>query len=161
MTGLLNAAYNGARMTVAILDNSTTAMTGHQPHPGTGITAAGVETVSAPLEDLARALGAGMVETVDPYNLEETIEGFKRARDFPGLSVVIARQSCVILSRRSKGERKEFRVSEECVGCRLCLELGCPAIEFDVERARINVLCAGCGVCAQICPSSAIEEVRG
>jgi indolepyruvate ferredoxin oxidoreductase alpha subunit len=75
--------------------------------------------------------------------------------------VVIARQSCVILSRRSKGERKEFRVSEECVGCRLCLELGCPAIEFDVERARINVLCAGCGVCAQICPSSAIEEVRG
>jgi indolepyruvate ferredoxin oxidoreductase alpha subunit len=161
MTGLLNAAYNGARMTMAILDNSTTAMTGHQPHPGTGITAAGVETVTAPLEDIASALGAGMVVTVDPYNLEETIEGFKRARDFPGLSVVIARQSCVILSRKSRAMRRMFRVSEECVGCRLCVEFGCPAIEFEGEKARINALCAGCGVCAQICPSSAIEEVRG
>ena len=161
MTGLLNAAYNNAHMTVTIMDNSTTAMTGHQPHPGTGITAAGVETVTAPLEDLARALGAGLVETVDPYNLEETIEGFKRARDFPGLSVVIARQSCVILSRKSKVKRREFRVGEDCVGCRLCVEFGCPAIEFEGERARINALCAGCGVCAQICPSSAIVEVRG
>jgi indolepyruvate ferredoxin oxidoreductase alpha subunit len=161
MTGLLNAAYNNAHMTVTIMDNSTTAMTGHQPHPGTGITAAGVETVTAPLEDLARALGAGMVETVDPYNLEEAIEGFKRARDFPGLSVVIARQSCVILSRKSKVKRREFRVGEDCVGCRLCVEFGCPAIEFEGERARINALCAGCGVCAQICPSSAIVEVRG
>jgi indolepyruvate ferredoxin oxidoreductase alpha subunit len=161
MTGLLNAAYNNARMTVAILDNSTTAMTGHQPHPGTGITATGMETVTAPLEDLARALGAGLVETVDPYNLEEAIEGFKRARDFPGLSVVIARQSCVILSRRSKAKRREFQVSEDCVGCRLCVEFGCPAIEFEGEKARINALCAGCGVCAQICPVSAIREVRG
>ena len=160
MTGLLNAAYNNAHITVAIMDNATTAMTGHQPHPGTGITATGVETVTARLDDLARALGAGMVETVDPYNLEETIAGFKKARDFPGLSVVIARQSCVILSRRSKAKRREFRVSENCTGCKLCLEFGCPAIEFDGDRAKINSLCAGCGICAQICPSSAIQEVR-
>jgi indolepyruvate ferredoxin oxidoreductase alpha subunit len=160
MTGLLNAAYNHAHITVAIMDNATTAMTGHQPHPGTGITATGVETVTAPLEDLARALGAGMVETVDPYNLEQTIAGFKRARDFPGLSVVIARQSCVILSRRSKAKRRQFQVSRDCVGCKLCIEFGCPAIEFNEEKAWISSLCAGCGVCAQICPSSAIQEVR-
>lgn len=103
MTGLLNAAYNQARITVTILDNSTTAMTGHQPHPGTGVTATGQTTVQISLEALARALGAGLVESVDPNDLEGTMEGFQRARDYPGLSVVIARQPCVIKARR--GER--------------------------------------------------------
>ncbi len=160
MTGLLNAAYNKARITVTILDNSTTAMTGHQPHPGTGVTATGEPTVQVSLEALARALGAGQVETVDPNDLEGTIEGFERARDFPGLSVVIARQPCVIKARRSGARLRAFQVSEECQGCRICVEYGCPAIEFEGEVARINDLCTGCGVCAQLCPSSAILEVR-
>jgi len=160
MTGLLNAAYNKARITVTILDNSTTAMTGHQPHPGTGVTATGEPTVQISLEALARALGAGLVETVDPYDLEGTIEGFQRAKDYPGLSVVIARQPCVIKARRSGAQSRAFQVSDECQGCRICVDFGCPAIEFDGQVARINNLCTGCGVCAQICPSSAILEVR-
>lgn len=160
MTGLLNAAYNKARITVTILDNSTTAMTGHQPHPGTGVTATGEPTAQVSLEELARALGAGLVETVDPYDLEGTMEGFQRAKDFPGLSVVIARQPCVIKARRSGTRPRAFQVSDECQGCRICVEYGCPAIEFEGETAKINNLCTGCGICAQICPSSAILEVE-
>jgi indolepyruvate ferredoxin oxidoreductase alpha subunit len=159
MTGLLNAAYNKARITVTILDNSTTAMTGHQPHPGTGVTATGEPTVKVSLEALASALGAGLVETVDPNDLERTIECFQRAKEFSGLSVVIARQPCVILARRSGTARRSFTVSDDCQGCRICVDYGCPAIEFEGDKARINALCTGCGVCAQICPSSAISEV--
>jgi indolepyruvate ferredoxin oxidoreductase, alpha subunit len=159
MTGLLNAAYNKAKITVTILDNSTTAMTGHQPNPATGMTATGEETTSVSIEALAKALGAGMVETVDPYRLDETMESFKRARDYPGLSVIIARQPCVIKARRSGSRPKTFQVGEECIGCKLCLDYDCPAIEFEDDKARINALCSGCGVCAAICSSSAIKEV--
>ncbi len=159
MTGLLNAAYNKAKITVTILDNSTTAMTGHQPNPATGMTATGEKTTAVSIEGLARALGAGMVETVDPYRLEETMESFKRARDYPGLSVIIARQPCVIKARRGGVRPKTFQVGEECIGCKLCLDYDCPAIEFENDKARINALCSGCGVCAAICSSSAIKEV--
>jgi indolepyruvate ferredoxin oxidoreductase alpha subunit len=160
LTGLLNAAYNKARITVTVLDNSTTAMTGHQPHPATGFTATGEPTVGVSLEAVAKALGAGLVETVDPYDLNGAIEGFKRAKEFPGLSVIIARQACVIKARRGGIGRKAFAVGEGCEGCRLCVDFGCPAIEFEEEKARINALCTGCGVCAKICPSSCIEEVK-
>ena len=160
MTGLLNAAYNKARITVAILDNSTTAMTGHQPHPGTGFTAIGERTEPVSLEAVARALGAGSVETVNPYDLDSAVDAFKRARDYQGLSVVIARQACVITSRRNGQKSQAFRVNDKCEGCRICVEFGCPAIEFEDEMAKINNLCAGCGVCARICPSSAIEVVK-
>ena len=160
MTGLLNAAYNKARITVTILDNSTTAMTGHQPHPGTGFTATGERTEPVSLEAIARALGAGSVETVNPYDLDSAVDAFKRARDYPGLSVVIAKQACVITARRKGQKAQAFRVNDKCEGCRVCVEFGCPAIEFEGEKARINNLCAGCGVCARICPSSAIEVVK-
>jgi indolepyruvate ferredoxin oxidoreductase alpha subunit len=164
LAGLLNAAYNKARITVTVLDNSTTAMTGHQPHPGTGFTATGEPTTQVSLEAVANALGAGLVETIDPYDLEGAIEGFKRAKEFSGLSVIIARQACVIKARRSGAGRKTFAVGEDCVGCGLCIDFGCPAIESDGEgeqvKARINALCIGCGVCAQICPSSCIAEVK-
>ncbi len=160
LPGLLNAVYNKARITIAILDNSTTAMTGHQPHPGTGATATGEETKAVSLDAIARALGADLVETVNPLELDTTIETFSRARDFEGLAVIIAKQACVTNARRAGVRRKPFRVNTEaCTGCKKCVEFGCPAIEFDGEHARINALCSGCGVCAQICPSDAIEEV--
>jgi indolepyruvate ferredoxin oxidoreductase alpha subunit len=159
MTGLLNAAYNKARITVTILDNSTTAMTGHQPHPGTGVTATGEPTVQVSIEDLARALGAGLVESVDPYHLDETIESFERAKDYPGLSVIVSRRPCVIKARKGGERMRPFQVSDECKGCKICVEFGCPAIEFQNDVARINSLCTGCGVCAAICPASAIQEV--
>lgn len=160
MTGLLNAAYNKARITVTILDNSTTAMTGHQPHPGTGFTATGDRTEPVSLEAIAKALGAGLVETINPYDLDAALDVFKRARDFPGLSVVIAKQACVITGKRRGQKTQTFTVNDKCEGCRVCVEFGCPAIEFDEDTARINSLCAGCGVCAQICPSSAIEVIK-
>ena len=159
MTGLLNAAYNKARITVTILDNSTTAMTGHQPHPGTGVTATGEATVQVSIEALAKALGAGLVETVDPYHLEETLECFQRAKEYPGLSVIIARQPCVIKARRSGARPKPLQVGEDCIGCKICIDFGCPAIEFEKDKAKINALCTGCRVCAAICPAAAIQEV--
>jgi indolepyruvate ferredoxin oxidoreductase, alpha subunit len=159
MTGLLNAAYNKARITVTILDNSTTAMTGHQPHPGTGVTATGEPTVQVSIEELARALGAGMVESVDPYHLDETIESFERAKGYPGLSVIVSRRPCVIKARKGGERLRPFQVGDECKGCKICVDFGCPAIEFENDVARINSLCTGCGVCAAICPASAIKEV--
>lgn len=161
MTGLLNAAYNRARITVTILDNSTTAMTGHQPHPGTGVTATGEETVRVSLEEIAKALGAGMVESVDPYDLKATEEAFQRAREHPGLSVIIARQPCVIRAKKNKKGSKPrlFSVSDQCKGCGVCVDFGCPAIEFSGKVASINSLCTGCGVCAEVCPASLISEV--
>jgi indolepyruvate ferredoxin oxidoreductase alpha subunit len=160
ISGLMNAAYNGARITVAILDNSTTAMTGHQPHPGTGITATGEKTVAVDLSAICTAVGAGLVEITDPYDLKSTIEAFKRAKDFPGLSVVIARQECVIRAARGGARRKPFTVNDECTGCRRCVDYGCPAIDFAEDMARINNLCTGCGVCKEICNSGAIEVMR-
>ncbi|MDF0591017.1 indolepyruvate ferredoxin oxidoreductase subunit alpha [Candidatus Methanocrinis natronophilus] len=161
LTGLLNAAYNGARMTVAILDNSTTAMTGHQPHPGSGETAAGEESPAISIPDICRSLGAGYVETCDPYDLASMIETFERARDYPGLSVVVAKQACVISDIRAGIRRARLRVEEErCGGCKLCVGFGCPAIEFDGKVAKINALCSGCGVCAEICPQHAMEVAR-
>jgi indolepyruvate ferredoxin oxidoreductase alpha subunit len=161
MPGLLNAAYNKARITVAILDNSTTAMTGHQPHPGTGFTVSGEETKTVSIDAVARALGADFVETVDPYNADAAIETFTRAKEFPGLSVVIAKQSCVITARRAGVRRAPFVVNTaNCTGCKKCVQFGCPAIEFEGESARINALCSGCGVCAQICENDAIEVVK-
>jgi len=161
MPGLLNAAYNKAKITVAILDNSTTAMTGHQPHPGTGFTASGDKTKAVSIESIAKVLGADFVETVDPYDIDATIEAFKQAREFQGLSVVIAKQACMTNARRAGIRRRPFTVNDEsCTGCRECVEFGCPAIEFDGDNARINALCTGCGVCAQICTSDAIEVVE-
>jgi indolepyruvate ferredoxin oxidoreductase alpha subunit len=159
MTGLLNAAYNKARITVTILDNTTTAMTGHQPNPGTGLTAAGEPTVQVSLEEIVKALGAGFVETVDPYHLDETMESFARAKEYPGLSVIISRRPCVIKARKIAGRSKPFQVNRECAGCKSCVNFGCPAIEFENDMAKINSLCTGCGVCAAICPANAITEV--
>lgn len=160
LTGLLNAAYNKARITVTILDNSTTAMTGHQPHPGTGLTATGEASIPLSLEAVAKALGAGFVEIVNPYDVKATVETFKKAKEYPGLSVVIARQPCVIKALKAGARRRPLRVNENCVGCKLCVEFGCPAIEFEGDKAKINSLCIGCGVCASICKNNALEVVK-
>jgi len=161
LPGLLNAAYNNAKITVAILDNSTTAMTGHQPHPGTGFTVTGDKTKAVSIESIAKALGADFVKTVDPYDLNATLETFQKAKESQGLSVVIAKQVCGIIARKSGIRRRPFTVNNEnCTGCKKCVEFGCPAIEFDKDSARINALCTGCGVCAQICASNAIEVVE-
>ncbi|WP_406658130.1 indolepyruvate ferredoxin oxidoreductase subunit alpha [Methanolobus sp. ZRKC2] len=163
MNGLLNAIYNKADITVTIVDNRTTAMTGHQPNPGMGKTATGEETTEVDLEELCKGMGAGFVETVDSYDLEKTEEVFKRAKDYKGTSVVITEQLCVIDAKRAGIRKNPFIINtEECVGCRICVNLGCPAIEFDTEskKASINSMCTGCGVCARLCKFNAITEVK-
>jgi indolepyruvate ferredoxin oxidoreductase alpha subunit len=117
-------------------------------------------TKAASLESIARALGAGFVETVDPYDIDASLLTFGRAREYEGLSVVIARQECVIMAMRGGIRRKPFSVNENCTGCKRCVAFGCPAIEFEGNSARINALCTGCGVCAKICPNNAIEVVK-
>lgn len=162
LQGLMNAVYNGANMTVVILDNRITAMTGHQPNPTTGQTACGVESVPVSLDAICRACGVSFVETVDPYDLTGTIECLKAARGTAGVKVVIAKQPCVISARRAGVRRKSFAVdTAACTGCRACVRFGCPAIEFADEKAYITDLCTGCGVCADICPAGAISvEVK-
>jgi indolepyruvate ferredoxin oxidoreductase alpha subunit len=155
--GLLNAVYNGANITVVILDNRITAMTGHQPNPNTGVTACGVESPAVSLDAICRSCGVGFVETVDPYDITGMVNVLQEAKKRKGVKVVIAKQLCVITARRAHVKRGRYMVDREaCTGCGTCVRFGCPAIEFTDETARINDLCSGCAVCAQLCPAGAI-----
>lgn len=157
--GLLSAVYNGANMTVVILDNRITAMTGHQPNPNTGITAMGTESTPISLDAICRACGVSFVETVDPYDLPLLLATFRQAKEKDGVRVIIAKQPCVITARRAGIKRKPYAVDpERCTGCGVCRSFGCPAIAFADEKAWVTDLCAGCGVCADICPSGAIHR---
>jgi indolepyruvate ferredoxin oxidoreductase alpha subunit len=157
--GLMNAVYNGANMTVVILDNRITAMTGHQPNPNTGVTATGVETPPVSLDAICRACGATFVETVDPYDLTGMLRALEAAKAKKGVKVIIAKQMCVIVARRAGVKRGRYAVNPEfCTGCGTCVRFGCPAIEFADEKARINDLCSGCAVCARLCPVGAISR---
>ncbi|AGB03667.1 indolepyruvate ferredoxin oxidoreductase subunit alpha [Methanoregula formicica] len=159
--GLMNAVYNGANMTVVILDNRITAMTGHQPNPNTGLTACGVETPTISLDAVCRACGATFVETVDPYDVTGMVNVLSEAKKRKGVKVIIAKQMCVITARRMGVKRGRYEVdTEACTGCGTCVRFGCPAIEFADEKARINDLCSGCAVCAQLCPVGAIGKER-
>ncbi|HET6580486.1 MAG TPA: indolepyruvate ferredoxin oxidoreductase subunit alpha [Methanoregula sp.] len=155
--GLLNAVYNGADITVVILDNRITAMTGHQPNPNSGITACGAESPAVSLEALCRACGVSFVESVNPYDITGMVTVLEEAKKRKGVKVIIAKQMCVISARRAGIKRGRYRVNPEiCTGCGTCVRFGCPAIEFTDEKALVNDLCSGCAVCAQLCPTGAI-----
>ena len=154
--GLLNIAYNKSNVCVIILDNSTVAMTGHQPTPGSGKNALGEQTKVIELADVARSVGIEKVEIVDPFDVEETRKVIKEIIDFHGPSVIISRRPCPLLIKR--GPRRE--VLEECNACGVCTDqFGCPAISINSDRAEIDpTLCYGCGVCEKICPFDVIRE---
>jgi indolepyruvate ferredoxin oxidoreductase alpha subunit len=154
ITSLINIVYNKGRTTVIILDNRITAMTGHQENPGTGKTLMGEESITINLEDIAKACGVKHVFTVDPYNLKELKKIIKREVERKEPSVIIARRPCILLLLRKKEIWAPYYVDEkECIGCKICIGLGCPAISMKNDKAVINELfCVGCGVCAQICP---------
>lgn len=156
--GLMNAVYNGADITVVILDNRITAMTGHQPNPNTGLTACGMESLPVSLDAVCRACGVPYVETVDPYDITGMMNVLAQAKSRKGVRVIIAKQQCVITARRAGIKRGRYRVdAEACTGCGTCIRFGCPAIEKVAEdKAWINDLCSGCAVCSQLCPAGAI-----
>lgn len=155
ITGVVNAFYNQANLTVVVLDNSTTAMTGHQPHPGTGRTMMGDVVQAVSIEAVLRAIGLTCVETVDPLDHERAVETVRRVADEPGVKAVIFKSPCVVLARPTA----KSRVDEgACIGCRRCIsELGCPAISLRDGKATIDQSqCTGCTLCEQVCPVGAI-----
>jgi len=161
---LINAVYNRHRFVLVILDNRTTAMTGHQPNPGTGREHGGIETPSIPLEPLVRACGVEHVRTVDPYDIAATIGAMKEALAHDGVAVVVAEHPCP-LARRKEGKlvRAQYRIDQDrCVSCFTCVSrFSCPALSKEGKEVRIDAtMCIGCGGCAQVCPKKAIEVVE-
>jgi indolepyruvate ferredoxin oxidoreductase, alpha subunit len=158
---LINAVFNKTKVTLVILDNSATAMTGFQPHPGTPADG----EVSIKPEDIARACNVKFVEVVDPFDVEKSIEVLEKAVRFEGPSVMVMRGLCSILAQRDRRQRGEktapyFIDTETCTDCRICLNsIGCPAFVIQDGRVVIDAAqCDGCGVCAQICPIGAIKQ---
>ena len=162
--GLLNAVHQGHKFLLMILDNRTTAMTGHQPHPGSTRDPCNPEAISVPIEDVVRGCGVKWLRTIDPYDVPTTIETIKEALAHESVSVIIARRECALIARRDDEgaiSKKHFIDQEECKKCRTCVtKFQCPAISsIDKVQTIDRALCAGCGVCAQVCPYKAIKEV--
>lgn len=159
ITGLLDMVYNGGAGTVVILDNRTTAMTGHQGNPVSGKTIAGTEAPMVDLEALVKALGVPWVRTVDPLDMAATLAALTDATRADGVSVVIAKSPCALLVKR---DDQPYAVDEEaCTKCGACIRLGCPAImKVASGQAVIDTAsCVGCGQCVQVCRFDAIVEV--
>ena len=155
ITGVVNAFYSQADLTLVVLDNSTTAMTGHQPHPGTGRTMMGQVVEKVSIEAVLRAIGLTIVETVDPLDHELAVETVRRVADEPGVKAIVFRSPCVMIVRSQAKSRVD---PVRCVGCQRCVrELGCPALMPADGKVVIDPsLCTGCTLCEQICPFDAI-----
>jgi indolepyruvate ferredoxin oxidoreductase alpha subunit len=163
MPGLLNAVWNGTKLTFVVMDNFWTSMTGHQACPATGMTAVGQPAKTILIEDVARSLGVDFVEVTDPYDLDETKVAIRKALDFDGVAVVVTRGECMLqILRRERRFREPYTVTDDCVCCGECVRLGCPAITYSEEEgAGIDrILCVGCDICAQLCPTCAIVPIE-
>jgi len=164
LTGLVNAVYNNHNFTLVILDNGTTAMTGHQPNPGvdmSNLNLSGYGHVS--IEAVVRAIGVEHVTVIKPYKVKKSIEAVKAALDHKGLSVIISQEMCTLYARGLKQLKvRAFTVTDKCKNHRDCInQIACPAFYLDGERVQINPnTCVGCAVCAQICPENAITPVK-
>ena len=155
ITGVVNAVYNEHDLTLIVLDNATTAMTGHQPHPGTGKTMMGAISRKISIPDVLKAVGVQSVVTVDPLDLAAAVQAVQEAAAQPGVTAVIFRSPCIAVTKPAPLFKVE---SDKCIGCRKCIrELGCPAIVMDGKKAAVEPsLCYGCSLCAQVCPVGAI-----
>lgn len=168
ITGVVNAVYNQSKQTVCILDNSTTAMTGHQPHPGTGMTMMGefVDKISIP--KILEAIGVNPIIEVDPFDQKKAVEAVKQADEAPGVSAIIFKSPCISIAGKLgyKFLGSKQVDTEKCIGCRKCInELGCPALSLSSmtnskgkQLVEIDKsLCTGCGLCTGVCPTGAIK----
>ena len=156
MTGLVNIAYNNSNSTVIILDNSITGMTGHQQNPTTGKNLKGDPAAAVNLEELCKAIGIKRVRVVDPYKLAETEAAIKEELAADEASVIISRRPCALL--KYVKHNAPFKVeADKCVGCKMCMKLGCPAISMKDGKAVIDhTQCVGCGICKEQCKIGAI-----
>lgn len=170
MIGIANAVYNGHDVTFAILDNATTAMTGSQPHPGTGVTLMGERRRPIVIEEVLHGLGVQHIGFANPHSLETSVAAARAAIDFEGPSAIIFRAPCIQLK---KPDAPVTIDADTCTGCKKCItSIGCPGIGFDEGlrgpksggrgQAFVDTsLCDGCGLCTQVCPFDAIQGAVG
>lgn len=155
IAGVVNAVYNETDIVLVVLDNSTTAMTGHQPHPGTGKTMMGNISEKISIEAVLKALGVNHIYKANPLELDNAIETVKAASAHKGVSAIIFEAPCIAVVK----PEPTFNINKEkCVGCKRCInELGCPAITYEDKKAHIEPsMCYGCTICSGICPVKAI-----
>lgn len=156
ITGIINAFYNQADMTLVVLDNSTTAMTGHQPHPGTGRTIRDEVVQSVSIEKVLRAIGLQTVVTMNPFDFPQAIERVREVAEEPGVKAILFQSPCVVRARPAAKSRVD---EDQCIGCQKCIrQLGCPALVLHGKKAFIeSSLCTGCTLCESVCPVHAIS----
>ena len=155
ITGVVNAVYNQANMVLIVLDNSTTAMTGHQPHPGTGRTVMGEIVQKINIEQVLHGIGVTDVETVNPLDLHTSVECVQKMAERSGVKAIIFKSPCIAVTKPAAPLHVS---SDKCIGCKKCIkELGCPAIVLNNGNVCIDSsMCTGCGLCSQVCPLTAI-----
>ena len=154
MTGVVNAVYNNADTVICVLDNSTTAMTGHQPHPGTGRNMMGQIVDKVSIESVLSGIGVKKIVTVNPLELDTAVSAVRECADLPGVKAIIFKSPCVAITK----PLGKCTIGSSCINCKKCIrEIGCPAIVLTEGRVTIDSnLCTGCGLCQQVCPVHAI-----
>lgn len=163
ITPLIDIVYNQGTSTVLILDNDTTAMTGHQHHPATGYTITDEPTTKLDLPALVRAIGIKNIRVVDPLNLAELEQALKEELNRREPSVIIAKRPCALLNR-TKAEVNYYVDPDACTGCKQCIKIGCTGVYFQEEenKAAMNPnTCVACGLCPQVCKFDAIKVMEG
>ena len=160
ITGLINAVYNNHDLLLVVLDNRTTAMTGHQPHPGVDKTIHGQSPTSLEIEPIVRACGVKHVLKVKALNQKSVQKALQELKEVNGVRVLIAEEPCPLYARRVLGRKftQIAYVDEQCDNCMECVQnLACPAFYVQEGKVKINpVLCIGCMLCVQIC-----EHIKG
>lgn len=166
MPAIVNGVYQNANVTFLILDNYWTAMTGHQPNPATGLSSTGNTTPVMNIMEVVKSLGTPFLKEANAYELEELEKTLDEAANFQGFSVVVIRGECRIpyLKKYGQNLQKSSVNPEKCINCKMCIDIGCPAICYDKDKQKpwINsTMCVGCGICNQVCPVGAIQLEGG
>ena len=158
LTGVVNAVYNEANVIICILDNSTTAMTGHQPHPGTGFNLMGNFVDKVDIKKVLEGIGVHKIVTVDPLDLKASVAAVKDCAQIKGVKAIIFKSPCISIVK----PKNKYEITDNCNACRVCIKkLGCPAIIMKGDKVSIDEsLCVGCSVCAQVCPRKSIKEAN-